>query len=91
MDSKSIIFILDAGGTGFKFSAVQDYKEIVEPFTIKTASETLEEQLICFADKFFSKTKYLHAPRTLEQVVESMAKISENSAEKVKIWASMFM
>lgn len=53
--------------------------------------ETLEEQLICFADKFFSKTKYLHAPRTLEQVVESMAKISENSAEKVKIWASMFM
>lgn len=45
MDSKSIIFVLDAGGTGFKFSAVQDYKEIIEPFTIKTASETLEEQL----------------------------------------------
>ena len=45
MDSKSIIFVLDAGGTGFKFSAVQDYKEIIEAFTIKTASETLEEQL----------------------------------------------
>ena len=29
MDSKSIIFVLDAGGTGFKFSAVQNYKEII--------------------------------------------------------------
>ena len=45
MDSKSIIFVLDAGGTGFKFSAVQNYKEIIEAFTIKTASDTLEEQL----------------------------------------------
>ena len=45
MDSKSIIFVLDAGGTRFKFSAVQDYKEIIEAFTIKTASDTLEEQL----------------------------------------------
>ena len=52
MDSKSIIFVLDAGGTGFKFSAVQDYKEIVEPFTIKTASETLEEQLQKIIDGF---------------------------------------
>ena len=53
--------------------------------------ETLEEQLICFADKFFSKTKYLHTPRTLEQVIESMYKISEESAEKVREWAVMFM
>ena len=45
MDSNSIIFVLDAGGTGFKFSAVQNYKEITEAFTIKTASDTLEEQL----------------------------------------------
>lgn len=45
MDLNSIIFVLDAGGTGLKFSAVQNYKEIIEPFTIKTASDTLEEQL----------------------------------------------
>ena len=45
MDSNSIIFVLDAGGTGFKFSAVQNYKEIIEAFTIKTDSDTLEEQL----------------------------------------------
>ena len=53
--------------------------------------ETLEEQLICFADKFYSKTKYLETPRTLEQVVESMARISPESAAKVQEWARMFM
>ena len=53
--------------------------------------ETLEEQLICFADKFYSKTKYLHTSRTLEQVIESMSRISEESAEKIKLWATMFM
>ena len=53
--------------------------------------ETLEEQLICFADKFFSKTKFLKHPRTFEQVVESMAKISTESVEKVQEWARIFM
>ncbi len=53
--------------------------------------ETIEEQLICFADKFYSKTKFLRTPRTLEQVVDSMKKISDESAEKIKKWAEMFM
>ena len=53
--------------------------------------ETLEEQLICFADKFYSKTKFLVTARTFEQVVESMAKISPQAVEKVKEWARMFM
>lgn len=52
---------------------------------------TLEEQLICFADKFYSKTKFLHRPRTFEQVVESMRKISEESVAKIRLWAEMFM
>lgn len=53
--------------------------------------ETLEEQLICFADKFFSKTKFLNVPRSFEQVIESMNKISEESADKVRQWAILFM
>lgn len=53
--------------------------------------ETIEEQLICFADKFYSKTKFLETRRTFEQVVESMAKISAESVEKVNRWAEMFM
>ena len=53
--------------------------------------ETLEEQLVCFADKFFSKTRFLREPRSFGQVVESMRKISDESVEKVEKWAQMFM
>ena len=71
-------------------------KEIIEregwPLPLKDFTPiTLEEQLICFADKFYSKTKHLEQPRTLEMVRESMRKISEESAEKIDIWAKMFM
>ena len=45
MNNQPVIFILDAGGTGFKFSAVQDSREIIEPFTIPSAAPTLEEVL----------------------------------------------
>ena len=45
MEKQPIIFILDAGGTGFKFSAVQNAQEIIEPFTIPSAAPTLEEVL----------------------------------------------
>ncbi len=45
MNEQPIIFILDAGGTGFKFSAVQDSREIIEPFTIPSAAPNLEEVL----------------------------------------------
>ena len=45
MNNEPIIFILDAGGTGFKFSAVQDWHEIIEPFTIPSAAPTLEDVL----------------------------------------------
>lgn len=53
--------------------------------------DSIEEQLICFADKFFSKTRHLETPRTLEQVLGSMAKISEQSVVRVKEWAELFM
>lgn len=52
MDTSKIIFVLDAGGTGFKFTAIQDYKEIIKPFTIKTASDSLEQQLQKIIDGF---------------------------------------
>lgn len=45
MNNSPIIFILDAGGTGFKFSAVQDAREIIDAFTIPSAAPTLEEVL----------------------------------------------
>ena len=50
--NNDIIYILDAGGTGFKFSAVREYKEIIEPFTIPSAASTLEEVLQKLIDGF---------------------------------------
>lgn len=50
--NNDIIFVLDAGGTGFKFSAVSDYKEIIDPFTITSAAPTLEEVLQKIIDGF---------------------------------------
>lgn len=52
---------------------------------------TVEEQIICFADKFYSKTKFLEQARTFEQVRESMLKISPEAAEKIDRWAQMFL
>lgn len=43
--SENIIFVLDAGGTGFKFSAVKNAREIIEAFTIPSSSASLEELL----------------------------------------------
>ncbi len=39
--SNNVIYTLDAGGTGFKFSAMKDAIELFEPFTIPSASPDL--------------------------------------------------
>lgn len=71
-------------------------KEIIEregwPLPLRDFTPvTPEEQLICFADKFYSKTKYLEQARTPEQVRESMRKISDESVEKIDYWMKIFM
>lgn len=40
--SNNIIYTLDAGGTGFKFSAMKDSVELFDPFTILSAAPDLE-------------------------------------------------
>lgn len=57
---------------------------------IDMCPQSLEEQLICYADKFYSKTKYLENARTLPQVLESMGRISEESVMKVEEWSRLF-
>lgn len=52
---------------------------------------TLEEQVICFADKFYSKTKFLENERTFQQVVASMGKLSEEAVRRVEEWAGKFL
>lgn len=52
---------------------------------------SMEEQVICFADKFYSKTKYLELARSFDAVLASMRKISDESVNKVQAWAEIFM
>ena len=51
--------------------------------------ETLEEQLICYADKFFSKTK-LHREKTVEEVARSLKKFGEGGVGRFLQWAQTF-
>lgn len=51
--------------------------------------ETLEEKLICYADKFFSKTK-LDREKTIEQAEVSLAKFGDEGVKRFKEWVSLF-
>ena len=64
MNNSPIIFILDAGGTGFKFSAVRNGQEIIEPFTIPSAAPTLEEVLMKLINGFHECEKRCDAKAT---------------------------
>ncbi len=51
--------------------------------------ETLEEKVICYADKFFSKTK-LDREKTLEQAERSVAKHGGEGLQRFKEMEQMF-
>lgn len=51
--------------------------------------ETIEEQIICYADKFFSKT-HLNVTKTYEQAIKSLSKFGEDGLVRFKAWAEMF-
>lgn len=51
--------------------------------------ETAEEKLICYADKFFSKT-HLDRTRTVEQARQSLVKFGADGLARFDEWAKMF-
>lgn len=51
--------------------------------------ETIEEQVICYADKFFSKT-HLDREKTVEQAEHSLAKFGEEGLGRFRYWVRMF-
>lgn len=50
---------------------------------------TLEEQLICYADKFFSKSRP-EQEKTIEQAERSLAKFGEEGVERFREWVRIF-
>lgn len=51
---------------------------------------SLEEQLICFADKFFSKTR-LDKEKSVEQARRSLEKFGIEGVKKFDLWCEMFL
>lgn len=51
--------------------------------------ETIEEQIICYADKFYSKS-YLERERTIPQTLQSLEKFGDEGVEKFRHWTELF-
>ena len=51
--------------------------------------ETVEERLICYADKFFSKTR-LDREKTFEQAVGSLMKFGAAGVDRFRQWHQIF-
>ena len=51
--------------------------------------ETLEEQIVCYADKFYSKSRP-DSPLTVEQAAQSLEKFGHEGVEKFFNWAKLF-
>ena len=51
---------------------------------------TLEEQVICFADKFFSKTR-LDEEKTVEEARRSLLKFGEEGVRRFDKWCKAFL
>lgn len=51
--------------------------------------ETLEEQVVCYADKFYSKTN-LAREKTLEEAERSLARFGADGLARFKAWEARF-
>jgi uncharacterized protein len=52
--------------------------------------ESLEEQLICFADKFYSKT-HPNRENSIDKIRKSLSKHGKDSAKKFDHWCKLFL
>jgi len=52
---------------------------------------TIEEQIICYADKFFSKNGVgAHKEKTASEILQKLASYGEEKVERFKQWIDMF-
>ena len=51
--------------------------------------ETMDEKVICYADKFFSKT-HLDREKSIEKAEKSLAKFGEDGVMRFREWERMF-
>ncbi|MGN1263844.1 MAG: HDIG domain-containing metalloprotein [Prevotella sp.] len=74
-------------GTGITRRAIEERNLPLPPADY--LPETIEEQMVCYADKFFSKS-HPERVRTVEQTAQSLAKFGDDCVKKFMQWADMF-
>lgn len=76
--------------TGTGLPAIEIIEQNLPLPHIDLIPETIEEQIICFADKFYSKTK-LDIEKTVQQARASISKFGEESVRRFDYWCSIFL
>lgn len=74
-------------GTGITRADIED-RQLPLP-SADYLPETIEEQIICYADKFFSKS-HLERTKTIDQARNSLLKFSEEGLNRFDKWIKMF-
>ncbi|MBS2097165.1 HD domain-containing protein [Carboxylicivirga linearis] len=76
-------------GTGL---SVEDIKSQNLPLPLRDMRpQSIEEQIICFADKFFSKSGNLMQPKSVEKIRKSMAKHGQKQVDQFDRWCEQFL
>lgn len=75
-------------GTGLSLKMIEEQKLPLPQRDMLPVS--LEEQLICFADKFYSKTK-LEKEKPIDKIKQSLSKYGAETAERFDSWCKLFL
>ena len=75
-------------GTGFSLDMIENQNLPVPHRDMRPVS--WEEQLICFADKFYSKT-HLDKEKSTEKIHKSLAKYGEETVNQFDAWCKFFL
>lgn len=52
--------------------------------------QSIEEKIVCFADKFFSKTSP-EKEKSVEQAIRSLSKFGKEGVERFNVWCRLFL
>lgn len=75
-------------GTGISLEEILSKNLPLPPRDMRPVS--LEEQLICFADKFYSKT-HLNTEKSVDEARNSLARFGENVVIQFDKWCELFL
>ncbi|MDH6356926.1 HDIG domain-containing metalloprotein [Parabacteroides sp. PF5-9] len=75
-------------GTGISLQMIEEQQLPLPCRDMQPIS--LEEQLICFADKFYSKTK-LDKEKSIDKVIRGLARYGDETVDRFNGWCKLFL